>query len=570
VQSVAVRLVCDREREIEAFKPQEYWDIFADLTPGGEEQAFRAKLVEVQGAKAKVENGEQAAAIAADARTQAYHVARVKRSDNPRRPLPPFITSTLQQEASARLGMAPRRTMMVAQQLYEGLELGAEGSVGLITYMRTDSTRVAQEAQADARAYVADTFGGDYLPERPRQFAARKGAQEAHEAIRPTEVARHPDAIAQHLDRDQLRLYRLIWSRFLASQMADAVLDVMVVDAAGGRYLFRVTGQAVKFPGFMRVYSPSKAQAEEGGEINLPAVQEGQALELIGVETAQKFTQPPPRYTEASLVRALEAKGIGRPSTYAPILATIRDRGYVYLDERRLRPTDLGYIVTDQLSAHFPRIMDVGFTADVEEQLDQVEQGKSDWVQLLRDFYGPFAESLGRAEEHMGAVRLPARETEEKCPQCEKPLLIRVGRHGPFLACSGYPQCRYTRPVAEPNEGSEGDASAAPTRQCPECGEPLVVRRSRRGPFLGCSGYPKCRHVEPLAGGAARRSAKEPPQPTGEACDKCGKPMVMRSGRRGRFAGCSGYPKCRNTRPLAESQAGDTTPVRADISEAAQ
>ncbi len=564
VQSVAVKLVADREREIEAFRPQEYWDIFADLTPGGKEPSFRAKLVKIEGAKAEVLTGEQAESVAADARTQPYVVARVKRADHRRSPLPPFITSTLQQEASARLGMAPRRTMMIAQQLYEGLELGPDGSVGLITYMRTDSTRVAQEAQAEAREYILGEFGVGYAPERPRQFAARKGAQEAHEAIRPTYVARHPDAVAQYLDRDQLRLYRLVWSRFVASQMAEAVLDVMVVDAAAGPYLFRVTGQAVRFPGFMRVYSPSKA-AEEGAEIKLPVLEEGQELRLLNLETVQKFTQPPPRYTEASLVRALEAKGIGRPSTYAPILATIRERGYVYLDAKRLHPTDLGFVVTDQLSQHFPRIMDVEFTARVEEQLDQVERGASDWVELLREFYGPFAESLSQAEERMGAVRMPVRETQERCPQCEKPLLMRIGRHGPFLACSGYPQCRYARPVAEPNAGSEEDASATPG-QCPECGAPLVIRRSRHGPFLGCSGYPKCRHIEPLAGDPARRRAKEPPQPTGETCDQCGKPMVVRSGKRGPFVGCSGYPKCRNTRSLAGSGAGEPKAVTADSS----
>jgi DNA topoisomerase-1 len=742
VQSVAVKLACDREREIEAFQPREYWDIFAQLTPTAEEYPFRAKLVEIDGAKGKVDNGEQAASIADDARKQSYRVARVKRSDNSRRPLPPFITSTLQQDASVRLGMPPRRTMALAQQLYEGLEIGDEGPVGLITYMRTDSTRVAQEAQQEARAYISAQFGDNCLPERPRQFAARKGAQEAHEAIRPTSVSRTPDAVARYLDPGQLRLYRLIWSRFIASQMANAVLDVMVVDAVGGPYLFRVTGQAVKFAGFMRVYSPSKA-AEEGAEIKLPVLQEGQELRLLDLETVQKFTEPLPRYTEASLVRVLEAKGIGRPSTYAPILATIRERGYVYLDDEKpkhLRPTDLGFVVTDQLAEHFPRIMDVEFTARVEEQLDRVEQGENDWVQLLREFYGPFAESLARAEENMGAapvppapevaptpeatptlaapevagapaqpapetepplpfitrkgtvtedslgkratvvdasdlsllkvgnergteypvgrkavrrivsspkpapppplaqeaspevtprpaaplepvqaeptaarsVRTPARETLEKCPQCGKALVVRVGKHGPFLACSGYPECRYTAPVggkdgdkAEPQptdevcaecgkpmllrtgrhgpflgcsgypeckhtrppkaqgEGEEaGEASGdpaqveaqAPQKDCPECRKPMLVRRSRRGPFLGCSGYPTCRHTEPLAAGDRQRQKRDPPQPTGETCDQCGQPMVLRAGRRGSFVGCSGYPKCRNTRPAPEPE----------------
>ncbi|HUT74690.1 MAG TPA: type I DNA topoisomerase [Armatimonadota bacterium] len=748
VQSVTVKLVCDREREIEAFQPQEHWDIFADLTPGGDDQAFRAKLVAVAGEKAKVGDGERALSIAEDARKQSYEVARIKRADRSLRPAPPFITSTLQQEASARLGMAPRRTMVVAQQLYEGIELGAEGSVGLITYMRTDSTRVAQDAQAEAREYITSSFGAGYVPERPRQFAARKGAQEAHEAIRPTYVAHSPDAVAQYLDRDQLRLYRLIWSRFVASQMADAVLDVMVVDAAGGPYLFRVTGQAVRFAGFMRVYSPLKAQGEEGAEMKLPPLQDGQALTLLNLDMTQKFTQPPPRYTEASLVRVLESKGIGRPSTYAPILGTIRERGYVYLDDEKpkhLRPTDLGLVVTDQLAEHFPRIMNVQFTATVEEQLDRVEQGENDWVQLLREFYGPFAESLARAEENMGAApvppapevaptpeatptlaapevagapaqpapetepplpfitrkgtvtedslgkcatvvdasdlsllkvgnergteypvgrkavrrivsslkpappppslaqeaspevtprpaaplepvqaaptaarsaRMPARETLEKCPQCGKALVVRVGKRGPFMACSGYPECRYTAPVGDDgaspalsqptdevcaecgkpmlvrtgrrgpflgcsgypeckhtgplakegatgtpdDEGPQAEQARAAQKQCPECGKPMTVRHSRRGAFLGCSGYPTCRHTEPLAAGDRQRPQREPPRPTGETCDQCGKPMVVRGGRRGGFVGCSGYPKCRNTRPIPTSAAGESGP----------
>jgi len=612
VQSVAVKLVCDREREIEAFKSHEYWDLFgqfaagvADSTIRGlgeaapeEGESFRAKLVEVNGAKAKVENGEQAEVIAADARGQEYRVARIKRSQRKRSPLPPFITSTLQQEASNRLGMSAARTMRIAQQLYEGLALGDEGAVGLITYMRTDSTRVAAEAQAEARDYISAEFGADYAPERPRQFASRKGAQEAHEAIRPTGVTRHPDALAEHLGRDQLRLYRLIWSRFVASQMADANLDVMVVDAAGGSYLFRVTGQAVIFPGFMRVYSPLRAKQEEEEEIKLPPLGEGQPLRLLDLETIQKFTQPPPRYTEASLVRALEAKGIGRPSTYAPIMSTIRDRGYVYLDGRHLRPTDLGFVVTDQLSQHFPRIMDVAFTANIEEQLDRVEQGEENWVELLRAFYGPFEESLEKAEEGMGGVRMPARETGEKCPQCEKPLVIRIGRRGPFRACSGYPECRYAAPVegeAPPQpqatdeqcpecgkpmllrSGRRGqflgcsgypacrhtsplpgqDESAQIEKSCPKCGKPLAVRRSRRGPFLGCTGYPDCSHAEPLA--RSRRAA----EPTGEKCELCGEPMVVRTGRRGVFAGCSAYPKCRNVRAL-EGRAAEAPATEAE------
>jgi DNA topoisomerase-1 len=559
VQSVAVKLVCDREREIEAFVPQEYWDIFAHLTPLDREHPFRAKLVTIDGAKAAIDNGERAGAVAADARTHSYRVARVRRSEKKRGPLPPYITSTLQQEAFNRLGMSARRTMAVAQQLYEGLELGAEGSVGLITYMRTDSTRVAAEAQAETREYVTNAFGPDYVPERIRHFAARKAAQEAHEAIRPTSVSRDPDALSKYLNRDQLRLYRLIWSRFVASQMADAALDVMVVDAAGGPYIFRVTGQAITFPGFMRVYAPAKAKAGEDEEMRLPPLQEGQELRLLDIETAQKFTQPPPRYTEASLVRALESKDIGRPSTYAPILATIRDRGYVYLDGKYLRPTDLGLVVTDQLSAHFPRIMDVAFTANIEEQLDRVEQGEENWVELLRQFYGPFEQSLERAEEEMRAVPMPVRETDEKCPECGKPLVVRTGKRGPFLACTGFPECRYSAPV----EGQENARPAPePTGQtCPECGQPLVKRVGRRGPFLACAGYPKCRYTAPVSGEAGERPA---PEPTDQRCPECERPLVKRVGRRGPFLACTGYPKCRYTAPVSRETAEPQAPATTD------
>jgi DNA topoisomerase-1 len=555
VQSVAVKLVCDREREIEAFVSLEYWDLFAHLTPLGQEHPFRAKLVTIDGAKPAITNAEQADQVAREARAQHYRVDRVRRSEKKRSPLPPFITSTLQQEAFNRLGMSARRTMALAQQLYEGLELGAEGSVGLITYMRTDSTRVAAEAQAETRDYVAGAFGADYVPERPRHFAARKGAQEAHEAIRPTSASRHPDALSRYLNRDQLRLYRLIWSRFVASQMADAVLDVMVVDTAAGPYLFRVTGQAITFPGFMLVYTPAKAKGDGSEEIKLPSLQEGQELRLLDIETAQKFTQPPPRYTEASLVRTLESKGIGRPSTYAPILATIRERGYVYLDGKHLRPTDLGFVVTDQLSQHFPRIMDVAFTANIEEQLDRVEQGQENWVELLHQFYGPFEESLERAEEEMRAVPMPVRETEEKCPECGKPLVVRTGKRGPFRACTGFPECRYSAPL-------EGDESARPAPEptdqiCPECSKPLVKRVGRRGPFLACTGYPKCRYTAPVAGEAGAVPA---PEPTDQTCPECGQALVKRVGRRGPFLACTAFPKCRYTAPLAR-EAGEGAPA---------
>jgi len=544
VQSVAVKLVCEREREIQAFRPEEYWNIAVNLTPHGPQTPFQAKLVEIAGRKAKVTNGEQASRIVEDLEAASYSVAGVKKTRQQRKPPLPFITSTLQQEASSRLGMAPKRTMALAQQLYEGIET-AQGPVGLITYMRTDSTRVAAEAQAEARQVITARFGAEYAGAGGRRGKAVKGAQEAHEAIRPTSAARDPESLAGALNREQLRLYRLIWNRFLASQMAPAEVDVTTVEVRAGDYLLRATGSVIAFAGYRAVYKPEEdKEGEEGG---LPALSEGQPLDLLGVTSEQKFTEPPARYTEATLVRALEAEGIGRPSTYAPILATIVERGYVYLENRRLRPTDLGFAVTDQLERFFPQIMNVQFTAEVENRLDAVEEGKADWVRLLEEFYGPFQAAVANAEQEMRAVRMPAQETGEVCEVCGKPMVIRTGRLGPFLACTGYPECKHTRPVP----GGEDTRPAKPRAQvtdlpCPQCGKPLVIRSSRRGPFYGCSGYPACRYTRPL-------EAEQGEPVAAPNCPQCGKPMVSRRGRRGPFWGCSGYPDCKGTRPATSA-----------------
>ena len=538
VQSVAVRLICDREREIQAFVPEEYWDITAYATPGSAADGFSAKLVTKEGRKLKIENVEQARQAAQEIWDSHSQVARVKKTEQLRRPQAPFTTSTLQQDAANRLGFSARQTMRVAQALYEGVELEGE-HLGLITYMRTDSTRVAAEAQAAAREMIASTFGDGYLPQAPRQYASRRGAQEAHEAIRPTVPARTPEAVAALLkDEAQVKLYRLIWSRFIASQMREQRLAITVIDIAAGPYLLRARGVRVLFPGFTVVY-PTRDT-----EVAVPEVKEGDWLDLLALESQQKFTEPPPRYSEASLVRALEEKGIGRPSTYAPIIGTIQERGYVYLEEKKFHPTDLGFAVTDQLVAHFPGIMDVEFTAGMETKLDRVEEGEADWVTTVREFYSPFSESLAQAEQNMQRISVQPQQTDEVCEVCGKPMLLRVGRRGPFLACSGYPECKHTRPApGSPEQGRPGKAPPEPTDQvCDKCGSPMVIRTGRRGRFLACSAYPKCRNTRPLPEDEAAAA--------NEKCDLCGRPMAMRRGRFGAFLGCTGYPECKGIKRL--------------------
>ncbi len=552
VQSVAVRLVCEREREIEAFVPEEYWDITALVTPTSAEDAFQVKLVEKDGEKIAVRNAAQADTAAREIWDAPLRVTRVKESKQARRPPPPFITSTLQQDAANRLGLSARQTMRVAQQLYEGVELGDEGPVGLITYMRTDSTRVASEAQAAARKVIRERFGSEYAPPRPRRYASRRGAQEAHEAIRPTYPDRFPEDLRQFLDDRQRRLYELIWSRFMASQMADLQLLIKAVDVSAGPYGLRGRGVKVLFPGFTRLYST------RDGEVSIPDLTEGMWLDLVSLTTLQRFTEPPPRYTEAGLVRALEAKGIGRPSTYAPIIGTIQDRGYVYLDDKRFRPTDLGFAVTDQLVSHFPDVINVEFTAEMESQLDKIEEGEADWVETLRKFYGPFSESVEQAEEKMDKVSVQPRETDEVCEECGRAMLLRVGRHGPFLACSGYPECKHTRPAPGAKQEKRGSKPPPePTDEvCEKCGSPMVIRTGRRGRFLACSAFPKCRSTRPLPEDEA--AAEE--AAAGEKCELCGRSMAVRRGRYGLFLGCTGYPECRGVQRLPK-QAKSSTPT---------
>ncbi|MGD0111947.1 MAG: type I DNA topoisomerase [Armatimonadota bacterium] len=545
VQSVAVKLICDREREIEAFIPQEFWDVTAYVTPDAIEQSFPVKLMLKDGKKATVPDLESASRVASDIWEAALIVEQVKESQNSRRPPAPFITSTLQQEAANRLGMSARQTMRVAQDLYEGVEFGGE-HVGLITYMRTDSPRVAPEAQDEARRVIVAQFGETYLPDKPRQFAVRRGAQEAHEAIRPTSPARTPDEVAKMLsDERQVRLYRLIWSRFMASQMADQCLKITAIDVSAGPYVLRGRGIKVLFPGFTAVYPTREREAE------VPELRQGQWLNILSLGADQRFTEPPPRYTEASLVRELEQNGIGRPSTYAAIIGTIQDRGYVYLEDKHFRPTDLGFAVTDQLVAHFPDIINVEFTAGLESKLDEIEEGEVDWVRTLEEFYGPFNQSLERAETEMENVSVKPQETEEKCELCGKPMLLRVGRRGPFLACSGYPECKSTRPAPGSAEAERPQkAPPEPTDQvCDKCGSQMVIRTGRRGRFLACSAYPKCKNARPLPEEEAAAAALA----ANETCDLCGKPMSVRRGRFGPFLGCTGYPECKGIKKLPKT-----------------
>jgi DNA topoisomerase I len=542
VQSVAVRLVVDREREIQRFVPVEYWSLHARLEAQGRPE-FVATLREVDGEKPSLPDEATTRGVMASLEGAGFVVRSVTRGERRRNPAPPFITSTLQQEAGRKLRFTAKKTMTVAQQLYEGVELGEEGQVGLITYMRTDSVRIAAEAQEEARRLIARRYGRESLPETPPVYRSRNTAQEAHEAIRPSEVGRDPRSIARRLTKDQLALYRLIWERFVASQMMPALYDTVTADIEAGRCVFRAQGSTLRFKGFMAVYVESEedtAAAPEDEAATVPPLEEGESLALLGLEPKQHFTQPPPRFTEASLIKALEELGIGRPSTYAQILSTIiNDRGYVRRDARTLFATDLGMEVTDLLLPYFPEVMDVEFTAQMEDSLDRVEYGERKWADTVRDFYAPFTKDLERAREQMPNVKV-GEETGEACPECASPLVEKRGRFGKFIACSKYPDCRYTRDLS-----GNGRAEDEPTGEsCPTCSRPLVVKHGRYGKFIACSGYPECKTTKPVTLGIAC------PEPG------CQGELAQRRSRRGRiFYGCSAYPACKFVvwqRPVAE------------------
>jgi DNA topoisomerase-1 len=612
VQSVAVRLICEREREIQAFKPVEYWSITATLTPQNREFPFKARLVQIGEHKLdvdkfRIETEQQAQALVERLRPCRYVVVDVKEQEKRRFAPPPFTTSTLQQESAKQLRFSNRKTMQMAQELYEGLKIGAEGEVGLITYMRTDSVRVADEAQQEARQFIAARYGAEFVPPQPPQYKSKKGAQEAHEAIRPTAITRTPDDLKAHLNSDQFRLYQLIWRRFVASQMKPAVLDTVTVDIAAqpaiavedlglqvkvedtpepktqnlqplAVCLFRANGQSVKFPGFLAVYEESKDEdaEEEDEEAMLPPLKRDEILRLLDLLSRQHFTQPPPRYTEATLVKALEENGIGRPSTYAQIISTILDREYVKLESRRFSPTELGFLVNDKLVQHFADVIDTSFTAKMEDELDEIEEGQRVWTQALRDFWEPFEADLLKAAVEMEKVG--PQETDKVCPNCGRPMVVRFSKRGSFIGCSGYPECRTILRVTK--DGEEFITNGKPEREvtdtpCPKCGKPMVVRESKRGKFLGCSAFPRCRGILSLNGestnGDERRETKDEeqqpstlnPQPStlDKVCPKCGSPLVVREGRFGKFLGCSAYPKCKTIVKMEGEEAQSPEPL---------
>ncbi|MHB8513060.1 MAG: type I DNA topoisomerase [Actinomycetota bacterium] len=541
VQSAALRLVVDREREIQAFVPVEYWTIEAALQTN-EGAAFGARYPYLEKEKFNVANAESAEAVVTAVRPAEWKVAQVKRTERKRNPSPPFITSTLQQEASRKLGFSAKRTMAIAQQLYEGIELGAEGSVGLITYMRTDSPHVADQALDEIHDVVLSKFGQEYALDKPRKFKAKQSrAQEAHEAIRPTEARRDPETLSSFLDKDQLKLYRLIWQRAVASQMAQAIFDAVSVDITAAEYTFRASGQTVRFNGFMAVYKEDRDDAvDEDAEATLPDLEEGQILKLNEVAPVQHYTEPPPRFTEASLVKALEELGIGRPSTYAQIMSTLHDRKYVEAERKRLIPTDLGFVICDFLTDVYPKVVDLEFTAEMENELDKIAEGTEQWGPMVRVFFEEVTDISERAQEK---AERPSEETDIDCPECGAETGAKMqkkwGRFGWFLSCERYPDCKARMKVAKDEQGGETATTAEPEltdTPCPICGKPMLKRSGRYGQFLGCQDYPSCK-------GTMNLDDIDWPE---IVCPKCkqGRVVRKRTKRRKIFFGCNRYPEC--------------------------
>ncbi len=529
VQSVAVRLICEREEQINAFKPTEYWDITASLS-NQEKKEFKARLIAKSEKSLGCRPNEKGQLIKSEAEAKqivselegaSYQVSEIKKKEQKRYPAPPFITSTMQQDASRKIGFSSKKTMVIAQKLYEN---------GHITYMRTDSVRIAKEAKAAVRKYITDNFGKEFLPESPIAYKKKKQAQDAHEAIRPTQATNSPDKIEAELSPDEQKLYDLIWKRFVACQMMPAIFDQTSVDITAKEYKFRSTGSVLKFEGFIKVYIESEDEDEKEGKeqySDLPQLSQDEILELLKLDPAQHFTQPPPRYNEASLVKELEKRGIGRPSTYAPIISTVQDRGYVEKEGRALKPTEIGITTNGLLVKHFPRIMDIKFTAHMEDDLDDIVADKIKWTQTLEEFYGPFAKALATAEVKMEKVKKEI-QTDEKCPECGKPLVIRQGRYGDFIACSGYPKCKFTKQTPE-----EEKRNKEIKEKCEKCGGDMIIKHGRFGTFLACSNYPKCKNVKSFL------------KKIGVQCPKCGGEIVERRTRKRRvFYGCINYPKC--------------------------
>jgi DNA topoisomerase I len=516
VQSVAVRLICEREEEIDSFVSEEYWSITAHLTPDLKKNSFEAKFTGKNGKKMDLGSEKEVKDILKGLEGLDFQVASVEKKQKKRHPAPPFSTSSLQQEASRKLGFPPSKTMKVAQQLYEGVALERKKQEGLITYMRTDALRVSNESLTEVRKYIQENIGPDYLPASPRLYKSKKGAQEAHEAVRPTSTLRTPEKVKSYLSKDQNRLYKLIWDRFVASQMESAIMDTVKVDINAGPYNFRATGSTIKFPGFMSLYIEGKDTQEGSNGSLLPELAAEQLLKVLNVDPKQHFTQPPPRYSEAMLVKALEERGIGRPSTYASIISTIMQRGYVIRENKVLKPTELGVLVVGILKEYFQDIMDVDFTAQMEERLDEVADGRYPWLHLLREFYGPFEEKLHEAEKKMEKIQVADEESEEKCPKCQRNLVYKMGRFGKFLACPGFPECRFTKPIVK-------EAGV----DCPACGKPLLLRKTKRGRlFYGCSDYPECQFTSWS-------------KPVAEKCPECQSHLVEKNTRNKSVLACS-------------------------------
>ncbi len=563
VQSVALRLVCEREAEIQAFQTREYWSIEALVAKKGDRDPhpFPARLQVAQGNKLDkfdLANQEQAEQVLNAVQGQDLIVSELEKKQSRRKPSPPFITSTLQQEASRKLGFSAKKTMMCAQKLYEGVEIkdesqGASETYGLITYMRTDSVNLAQEAIVAIRDVVKSRFGSEYLPKSERKFkSSTKNAQEAHEAIRPTHPELSPDKLRQTLEKDLFRLYELIWKRTMACQMAEAQIDNVAATLSVGSadpeapFRFRATGSSVRFPGFMKVYQEGRDEVsaqdrteEEEEKGMLPPLEKGETLFAQKIEPLQHFTEPPPRYTEATLVKALESYGIGRPSTYAPTMTTLQDRGYVRLDNKKFYPEDVGVVVNRFLVEHFNRYVDFHFTAHLEDDLDAVSRGEKEWVPLLRSFWNPFTVQVQDKDKTTSRADFTSETTNELCPECSQPLLIKLGRFGKFMACSNYPECRFSRNIKKDGQSDEVKAEPEVSEEkCEKCGKPMLIKEGRFGKFLACSGYPECRNNQPL----------QKPKATGVKCPLCGKGQFLeKKSRRGKiFYSCSTYPECKN------------------------
>jgi DNA topoisomerase I len=541
VQSVALRVICEREKEIQAFEKEEYWTIDARLTtrpdaPSGV-MPFTAQLMRHKKKKCAIGSEDEASAHVRALQPLPFVVSKVEKKQRQKAAAPPFITSTLQQDAARRFHYSAKQTMSIAQKLYEGLDVGSEGPVGLITYMRTDSTRLSQDAVQAAREFIQNKWGKEYVPAKPVAYKAKESAQGAHEAIRPTDVNHTPENMSKFLSKEQLNLYTLIWKRFVACQMAAALINQTSIDISAGDYLLRATGSVIAFPGFLTLYEEGKDEPEDAkADMRLPDLAEGQGLDLLGIDPKQHFTQPPPRYTEATLIKTLEDLGIGRPSTYATIISTIIDREYVLREKQKLFPTELGMIIDRLILGNFPNIVDVDFTAKMEKSLDEVERGSYPYLNLLTDFYQDFSKTLEAARSGMLNLKSGGWPTDLNCPKCSLPLKIRFSRGGPYVACSGYPGCTFTSNYERDEKGhihTVEQQQSLTDEVCEKCGKPMAMKSGRYGNFLACTGYPKCRNTRPVSSGIA--------------CPRegCGGNLVERMSRRGRFYGCSKYPDCK-------------------------